>query len=233
MTFTVLPDSAAVALAAAEHIAAAARAAAQARGRFTLAVSGGSTPWVMLRHLADEDVHWPAVHLFQVDERAAPAGSPDRNWTHLTESLLGRVALNPEQVHPMPVEADDLPSAAANYATELSTYAGSPPVLDLVHLGLGTDGHTASLVPGDPALAIDDRDVALAGPYQGHRRMTLTYPLLNRARQILWVVTGAPKRSMLPRLLAGDPAIPAGRIRRTGVLVLADRDAAGDLSSQP
>jgi 6-phosphogluconolactonase len=230
MTFEVLSDSNAVARRAAEHIASAAREAVQARGRFSLAVSGGSTPWIMLRHLADEDVPWPRVHLFQVDERVAPAGSPDRNWTHLAESLLARVSLTPEQLHPMPVEASDLADGVANYTSDLAAWAGSPPVLDLVHLGLGTDGHTASLVPGDPALAIADRDVALAGPYQGHRRMTLTYPLLNRARQILWLVTGESKREMLSRLLAADPTIPAGRIRREGSLVLADRAAADNLS---
>jgi 6-phosphogluconolactonase len=230
MTFEVLSDSDAVARRAAEHIASAAREAVQARGQFTVAVSGGSTPWVMLRHLADEDVPWPSVHLFQVDERVAPAGSPDRNWTHLVESLLARVSLTPEQLHPMPVEASNLAVAANGYASDLAAVAGLPPVLDLVHLGLGTDGHTASLVPGDAALAIDDRDVALASPYQGHRRMTLTFPLLNRARQILWLVTGESKREMLSRLLAADPTIPAGRIRREGSLVLADRAAADDLS---
>jgi 6-phosphogluconolactonase len=102
-----------------------------------------------------------------------------------------------------------------------------PAVLDLVHLGLGPDGHTASLVPGDPVLAVTDRAVALAGPYQGHRRMTLTFPVLDRARRILWLATGAEKKPMLARLRAGDRSIPAGRVSSERALLLTDRAAAG------
>jgi 6-phosphogluconolactonase/glucosamine-6-phosphate isomerase/deaminase len=167
------------------------------------------------------------VQLFQVDERVAPAGDPDRNWTQLAASLLERVALAPEQLHPMPVEEPELAAAARRYATTLRSVAGSPAVLDLVHLGLGPDGHTASLVPGDPALAVADADVALAGPYQGRRRMTLTYAALDRARRVLWLVTGADKREMLARLLRGDRSIPAGRVRADAAIAIADRAAAG------
>ncbi len=232
MKIDVLADADAVVREAAAFIAAEARAAVAARGRFVLAVSGGHTPWLMLRALAGESVPWPEVHLFQVDERVAPAGDPDRNLTHLRESLLTRVPLRPEQVHAMPVEASDLEAAARSYAQVLQEIAGSPPVLDLVHLGLGADGHTASLVPGDPVLDVTNTDVALTGIYQGRRRMTLTYPVLNRARRILWLVTGAEKAGPLVRLRAADASIPAGQVRQDQALVLADRAAACALGSR-
>ena len=227
MMFELLADADAVARRAAAVIAGEARQAVAARGRFILAVSGGKTPWRMLRDLADEDVPWGGVHVVQVDERVAPEGHPDRNLTHLRGSLFGHVPLRPDQIHAMPVEAADLEAAAAGYVITLQGIAGCPAVIDLVHLGLGGDGHTASLVPGDPALNIRDADIALTGVYQGWRRMTLTYPVINRARRILWVVTGAEKVSMLPRLRAADAAIPAGRVCQEQALLLADRAAAG------
>lgn len=230
MNIEVFDDADSVAGAAAAAIAANARAAVASRGRFSFAVSGGHTPWIMLRALAGEDVPWASVHLFQVDERIAPDGDKDRNLTHLRESFLQCVPLRPDQIHAMPVEATDLEAAARTYAMDLVAIAGSPPVLDLVHLGLGPDGHTASLVPGDPVLNDTAEDVALTGIYQGRRRMTLTYPILNRARRILWVVTGGEKVEMLRRLRDGDVSIPAGRIRRDHALLLADRAAAGQLA---
>src|SRR5881275_2340688 len=193
MKIEIFRDADAVAQKAAEIIAAEARAAVKARGRFIVAVSGGHTPWQMLRALAEEEVPWKDMHVVQVDERLAPAGDPDRNLTHLRESLLSHAPLRLEQIHAMPVEAPDLNAAAEQYAQTLRSLAGSPPVLDLVHLGMGPDGHTASLVPGDPVLNIDDRDVAVTGIYQGRRRMTLTYPAINRARRVLWLVTGGEK----------------------------------------
>jgi 6-phosphogluconolactonase len=227
MRTEVLVDAEAVAKRAAAIIAEEARAAVAARGRFVLAVSGGQTPRITLRALATEDLPWKHVHVVQVDERVAPAGHADRNLTHLRESLLDHVPIDPEQIHAMPVEATGLEAAAARYARTLCEIAGTPPVLDLVHLGLGPDGHTASLVPNDPVLNINDTDVAITGVYQGRRRMTLTYPALDRSRKILWVVTGAEKLSMLKRLFDGDTSIPAGRIRRDTALILADRAAAG------
>jgi 6-phosphogluconolactonase len=232
MQFEVYEAVDSVARAAAAAIAAAARAAITERGRFALAVSGGHTPWMMLRALAHEEIRWGSVHVFQVDERVAPAGHPDRNLTHLRESLLAHAPMSPEQIHAMPVELHDLEEAARQYSVTLRKTAGTPVVLDLVHLGLGPDGHTASLVPGDAVLDVTDADVALTGSYQGRRRMTLTYPMLNRARQVLWVVTGAEKIDMLPRLCDGDGTIPAGRVRREHAAVLADRAAAGKLSPQ-
>src|SRR5580693_583706 len=227
MKIEIFADADAVAREAAAIIAAEARAAVAERGRFIMAVSGGHTPWVMLSALAGEDVPWANVHLAQVDERVAPAGDPDRNLTHLRESLLEHAQLPLDQVYAMPVESTDLEAAAKEYAATLTRIAGSPPVLDLVHLGLGPDGHTASLVPGDAVLDVTDRDVALTGVYQGRRRMTLTYPTINRARRILWVVTGSEKVEMFRRLREGDVTIPAGRVSREQALLLADRAAAG------
>ena len=213
----VLSDPDAVAERGAEIVAAAAAAAVAERGHFTLAVSGGRTPWAMFAGLYGR-MPWEKVTIFQVDERIAPDGDADRNLTHLQRSLPPGGAAD---VRPLPVWAQDLDAAAALYADAL------PDQLDLVHLGLGPDGHTASLVPGDPVLDVSDRDVAVTGDYQGRRRMTLTYPPLNRARQILWLVTGEDKVDAYARLRASDPSIPAGRISTANALVVADAAAAG------
>lgn len=226
MKTEVFADADAVAQQAAAFVAREARAAVAARGKFVIAVSGGKTPWIMLRDLAREDVPWNAVHVVQVDERVAPEGDPDRNLTHLRESLLEHAPLRAEQIYPMPVESRNLESACIRYALTLEEIAGSPPVLDLVHLGLGPDGHTASLVPKDPVLDVKDADVAITGIYQGRQRMTLTYPMINRSLVVLWLVTGSEKAGMLARLQAGDDSIPAGRVRSDHAVVLADRGAA-------
>ncbi|PWT99479.1 MAG: 6-phosphogluconolactonase [Terriglobia bacterium] len=231
MNLEVVTDSGSVAERAASIIADCAREAIAARGSFVMAVSGGHTPWIMLRRLAAARIPWRAVHIIQVDERVAPAGHPDRNLTHLRESLLAS-PLPPDQLYAMPVESPALEAAAGFYAATLRRIAGDPLIIDLVHLGLGPDGHTASLVPGDPVLDIYTSDVALTGPYQGRRRMTLTYPILNRARHILWVVTGEEKAGMVNRLLDGDRSIPAGRVRSDRALLLADSAAAGQHSSK-
>ena len=231
MKIKVFADAESVAREAAKLIAEEARSAVAARGSFVMAVSGGKTPWLMLGDLAREDVPWNAVRVVQVDERVAPAGHPDRNLTHLRESLLEHASLQPEQIHAMPVESPDLNAAAAQYAESLRRISGSPPVLDLVHLGLGPDGHTASLVPGDAVLEINAADVGLTGLYQGRRRMTLTYPILNRARRVLWLVTGSEKAGMLTRLRAGDASIPAGRVNADRAVILADRAAIGQIAN--
>jgi 6-phosphogluconolactonase len=230
MNIEVLADSESVAQRAASIIADEAWEAVAARGSFVMAVSGGHTPWLMLRRLAETAVPWQAVHIIQVDERVAPAGHADRNLTHLRESM-SRAQIPPGQIYAMPVESHPLKPAAFQYADTLRGIGGMPPVIDLVHLGLGPDGHTASLVPGDPVLDVDNVDVALSGPYQGRRRMTLTYPILNRARRVLWVVTGGEKVEMVNRLLAGDRSIPAGRVSSERALVLADCTAAGARNS--
>jgi 6-phosphogluconolactonase len=213
----ILADADAVAERGAEIVAEAAAAAVAERGRFTFAVSGGRTPWTMFEALYGR-VPWEKVTIFQVDERIAPDGDPDRNLTQLQRSLPPGAAAD---VRPLPVWAEDLDAAAARYAH------GLPEQLDLVHLGLGPDGHTASLLPGDPVLDVSESDVAVTGEYQGRRRMTLTYPALNRARKILWLVTGEDKVDALARLRASDPSIPAGRISTADALVVADAAAAG------
>jgi 6-phosphogluconolactonase len=215
----VLPDADAVAARGAALVAEHARAAVAARGEFSLAASGGRGPWAMFSRLAEEDVPWGGATVYQVDERVAPGGHPERNLTHLRRSLPPDAE---PRIRPMPVEAEDLEAAAAEYAASL------PEHLDLVHLGLGPDGHTASLVPGDPVLDVTNRDVAVTGPYQGTRRMTLTYPALARARRLLWIVTGEDKADALARLVAGDTSIPAGRVPADNALVLADAAAAGE-----
>jgi 6-phosphogluconolactonase len=227
----VYPDDDTVAGKAAAVIAADMRSALAARGRYVMAVSGGHTPWLMLRALAEEPLPWQQVNVVQVDERVASANDPERNLAHLRASLLTCVALPPDHIHAMPVEATDLDRAAAQYASTLRDVAGSPPVLDLVHLGLGPDGHTASLVPGDPALDVTDADVAVADAYQGRRRMTLTFPIINRSRFVLWLVTGSEKTAALVRLRDGDRSIPAARVRQDRALLLADRAAAARLDT--
>jgi 6-phosphogluconolactonase len=214
----VLADAESAARRGAEIVADHARAAVDRQGAFTLAVSGGGTPAPMFRALSGEDVPWSQTSVYQVDERVAPSGHADRNLTHLLANLPEAAR---ERVLPMPVEADDLEAAAAEYGASL------PERFDLIHLGLGPDGHTASLVPGDPVLEVDDRDVALTGVYNGRRRMTLTYPVLARAATVLWLVAGEEKGEALRLTLAGDPSIPAGRVSAGRCVVVADAAAAG------
>jgi 6-phosphogluconolactonase len=213
----ILADAADVAQRAADVVAETAREAVAARGRFAFAVSGGHTPWEMFHHLGGERMPWDRTAIYQVDERIAPAGDPDRNLTHLLESLPPDARAD---IHAMPVDEEDLEAAAARYAASL------PDRLDLVHLGLGPDGHTASLVPGDPVLVVNDRACGLTGAYQGHRRMTLTYPTIQQARKVLLLVTGDDKVDALARFRAGDRSIPAGRLDVDACVVVADAAAA-------
>ncbi|MFZ4116448.1 MAG: 6-phosphogluconolactonase [Chthoniobacterales bacterium] len=229
MNIEIFPDATTVAQEAASFIAAEARAAVAQRGRFVMAVSGGKTPWIMLRALANEKVPWENVHIFQVDERIAPTGSTDRNLTHLQESLLSHVPLKPEQIYAMPVEEADFGAAVKKYAHLIESVTGFPILFDLVHLGLGPDGHTASLIPEDAVLKVIDRDVAITGVYQNHQRMTLTYPAINRSRKILWVVTGAEKTEALSHLLNRETFIPGGVVEQSRATLFADASAAGSL----
>lgn len=226
MRVTVASSPADAAETAARSLAAAITAAVNARGGSSIALSGGQTPWQMLEALRGHALPWNALHVFQVDERAVPADDERRNSRRIRELLCRPEALPAAQFHAMPAENPDLESAAADYARTLTRQAGYPPTLDVVQLGLGPDGHTASLVPGDPLLERTGLEVCVSIPYQGTRRLTLTYAPLNRARQVLWLVTGESKAEMLRRLVAGDPAIPAGRVARAEAHVVADAAAA-------
>ncbi len=225
-----------VAFAAAAHIAARARAAVSGQGRFCVALSGGRTPWKMLERLVELDLPWGGVHVFQVDERVAADGDADRNATKLA-AILGASGLPGVNLHLMPVTDQDPGRACGAYARTIARHTREGR-LDLVHLGLGEDGHTASLVPGDPVLDLTDRDVATAGPYRGRLRMTLTRPAIDRAAERMWVVTGAAKARMLARLRAGDETVPAGRVARGRSVVFADeaaspRSSGADASGPP
>ena len=226
MTIDVIttPDAEAAARAAAEFVAHRATETIEQTGRFVWAVSGGSTPARFLGALAEhDDIDWSAIHLFQVDERIAPAQAPERNDTMIRERLVSR---RPEvDYHPMPVEADDLTAALIAHRATMAQLTGSPVVLDLVQLGLGDDGHTASLVDGDPALRCSD-DLTVTGLYRGTRRVTMTAPLLNRADQRLFLVTGTDKDRALDRLAGGDPQIPATLITVTSTTLVTDRPVA-------
>ncbi len=207
----VLPDAEAVFSRAAAFIAERVRSCVDERGEFSLALSGGRVQ-PLLELLDAEDVPWDAVTAYQVDERVAPRGHEERNLTQI------EAALRHAQVVPMPVEDEDLGAAALRYAALL------PDRLDLVHLGLGPDGHTASLVPNCGALAVRDRDVVVSREYNGRRRMTLTYPAIDRAREVLWVVTGDDKAEALAQLLSGDEEIPATRVRTRVQTLLTDQN---------
>lgn len=221
-----------VAAEGAAHVAAVLRGAVEARGRATVAFSGGSTAGALLAALTWADVPWSAVDVLQVDERIAPEGHPDRNLTMLRGELLDHVPVRPDRVHPMPVDHGHLDAAAARYADDLWELAGRPPRLDLVHLGIGTDGHTASLFPGSPLLGPDVGPVAVTAPQGGRRRMTLTLPVLSHGRRILWFVTGAAKAAVVGRLVEGDLSIPAARVEVSRALLPLDPPAAGALPFQ-
>lgn len=217
----VFEDPGSAVLAAADLVANRARNAISAKGTFFFAASGGRSPWGMFTSLVGQPLPWPAVTVHQVDERVAPAGSEERNLTQLA-AVLAPVAV---ELVPMPVEDDDLEAAAERYG------AGLPERFDLIHLGLGPDGHTASLVPGDPILEVRDRPVAVtAHPYQGARRMSLTYPALARTAELMWLVTGEDKHEALAKLMRGDPSVPASGVVAPRSVLLCDRAAAGDLA---
>jgi len=232
MNVEVLSGGEALAERAVEIVIRAAADAIDERGLFVWAVSGGTTPRRLLELLSERrDLEWARTHLFQVDERLAPEGDPDRNATMLDEALLTesfRSIHTPAGIWLMPVTADDPDAAADDYARSIDAVAGSPVVFDLVQLGMGSDGHTASLVPGDPILDVTDRDVALTNTYNGRRRMSLTWPVLDRAKELLWVIGGASKQEAVQQFLNNDPGIPATLPTQARATVLLDEAAAGD-----
>jgi 6-phosphogluconolactonase len=217
------PDD--VATAGAEFIYSRAGEAIDERDQFTLALSGGSTPWRMLGKLAEYELPWERVKIVQVDERVAPDGDPERNLVHIQKEFADRISLPCENLYAMPVVCEDLDEGAGQYERALIELAGESPILDVVHLGVGGDGHTASLIPGDSVLDVSDRDVGTTGTYNGRRRMTLTYSIINRARHILWLITGEEKAEMLNRMIQADHDIPAGRVSQRQATVVADAAA--------
>jgi 6-phosphogluconolactonase len=224
---TIGKDPAAVARLAADWLAARVSADVAARGRCIVALSGGQTPWPMLEDLITRDVPWHAVQIVQVDERVVSMDDPRRNLAHIAELLCQRGRLEERQLHGIPVERPDVDLAAHEYLKTLESLGGSPPVLDVVQLGLGSDGHTASLFPGDAALRITDRDAVATGMQAGTRRVTLTFPCLNRARARLWLITGAEKAARVHELISGQGNLPAMRVSRESAIVFADASAAG------
>jgi 6-phosphogluconolactonase len=211
--------------AAAEFIARQLAAAVRERGRASLAISGGRSPWGMLDLLAAQAVNWESVHVFQVDERIAPPDDEARNWKRFLAGALAR-RVPPENRHPMPVGTESPDAAADTYARTLVEWTGQPPELDVVHLGIGVDGHVASLFAGDPALEERERLVAASRRHEGYRRLTLTLPALAGARSIVWFAVGAERRAVLTRLFDGDIAIPASRVRRDRAVCFTDLAAA-------
>ncbi len=229
MNVEVLADEEEIARRGAAFLAARILRAAYERDRVMVALSGGRSPRLMLRHLVEHELPWERIDWWQVDERLAPLGSPDRNLTLLEEALMAAARPRGSRLYAMPVDEEDLIAAAARYGELLREMVGVVPVFDVVHLGLGDDGHTASLFAGDPALAVDSADVAVTGTHRGFARMTLTLPILNRARCTMWLVSGQDKAASLIRVFRADPTIPAGMVRADRAFVFADVDAAGAL----
>jgi len=188
----------------------------------TLALAGGSTPRVLYEQMADCNLPWPDMEIFFTDERCVPADDQDSNFRMANEALLSKVAVN---VHRMPGERCD----ADDYETEMRGVFGATPAFDLVLLGLGADGHTASLFPGDTALE-EDQHWVVAVRRPDHERLTLTLAVLSSARTALFLVTGPTKRDALRRLLAGED-IPAARVHAGEVLIIADKAAAQGASA--
>ena len=194
--------------------------AVEARGRCVVALSGGTTPSSAFAALAERDLPWERVVLTQADERVASVGSESRNLTSQLEAFSGL----PVRWIPLPV-ASPIDDGIASYVDELMEVSGRPPIIDVVHLGLGADGHTASLVPGDPVLNEVNAEVALTGPYRGRERVTFTRPLIDRARLVVWLVRGEEKEAPLRRWMAGEQSIPAGRLSPRLSVVVADEAA--------
>lgn len=226
MRVIVAQDAEGAAHCAAGELARACAAALAERGRAHVALSGGRSPLRTFELFARAPLDWASIVVAQVDERCVPAHDARRNVSPIERLLVEQGELPRANLLAMPVERDDLERAADEYAAQLRERLGHSGEFDIVQLGLGDDGHTASLVPDDPVLEVRDRDVALTTrPYQGTRRMTLTYPRLQAARERLWLVTGAEKATPLAELLEGRGASPAVRVRRDASVVVADRAA--------
>jgi 6-phosphogluconolactonase len=226
MKTEIFSNSEEVAKRAAEFLEEKIRETINTKGSFSMAISGGRTPWEMLKFLSKAHLRWNKINIFQVDEREAPDGHPDRNLSQLFKAIQDSGVETKVNIFPMPVTAENLEEACEDYSKIIYEVTGDG-ILDLIHLGMGSDGHTASLIPGDQVCEIEDRDVAMTlAPYQGRMRMTLTYPIINRAKEILWVVTGEEKAEMVEKLLISDPSIPAGNVNSSNAVLLLDKVAA-------
>lgn len=223
---------------AARHIAAAAISSVNERGRFVLALSGGSTPRGVYRFLATLDMPWPAVHLFWGDERCVPPNHQDSNYRMVRESLLDEIKIPKENVHRIMGELDP-PEAARVCAEEIQAVFKSPtsefPLFDLILLGMGPDGHTASLFPGTAALnEASGWVVANEVPQLNTRRITFTFPLINAAREVMFLVAGSEKADVLGKVMEGDPAYPSSLVRPKGDLLwFLDRGSGSGLGKEP
>jgi 6-phosphogluconolactonase len=230
----ILPDPPALAQHVAEWLTA---AALSAKGPFRVSLSGGSTPKTLYRLLATSEFRsrfpWPHVSWYWGDERFVPYDHPESNYGMTREAMLVKVPVPPENIHPIP--ADGTPEdAAQRYERTLQESYGAPtldparPLFDVMLLGLGSDGHTASLLPGDPVLEERKRWVAVVSHGRPEIRITMSYPVIESSRRVAFLVTGAKKTAILRAIIAGASQAPAARIRPVGELFwFVDRAAAG------
>lgn len=236
--YTILAGPEAVATATADHFVAAAGDAIADRGVFRVALSGGGTPKLVYPRLLEPErvraVDWSRVEFFWGDERAVPPDHPESNFGVAYHALIAQLpATRHDRIHRMAAEAPDLDGAALSYESEIrlafDARGRQPPAFDLIWLGMGPDGHTASLFPGSEALDESDRwVVGNWAPSQAAWRMTMTFPLINAAREALFVVTGADKAAALRGVREGDDALPAGRVHAARTRWIIDAAAAGE-----
>jgi 6-phosphogluconolactonase len=240
--FVVLPEIGAVASEAADRFVESARAAIAARGTFRVALSGGTTPNAVYPLLASQPrvgrVDWSRVEFFWGDERAVPPDDPESNFGTAYRMFISKLpGVRPDSIHRMQGEGPDLNASALAYETELrlafSVRGDRPPQFDLIWLGLGPDGHTASIFAGSSAVRVMDRwVVANWVPSRQVWRLTLTYPVIDAAREIVFLATGENKANAIRHIRRGRSPLPAARVRARNVVWLIDAAAAGQASSE-
>lgn len=231
----IFPDLEGASQEAARLFAAAASEAIADHYRFSVALSGGPTPRRLYQLLAAEpyrsQLPWGQIHFFWGDERYVPANHAESNYRMAKEALLDHISIPVDNIHPMPTDAPETEQAARVHSAELQIFFDGDICFDLALMGIGDDGHTASLFADDPALTVRDKPVAVARPTsQPTDRLTLTYPIFNRTRRVLFLVSGQEKALVVARVLAGDAAYPCTGIQPTGELIwLLDQAAAASL----